>query len=114
MCGSMATGVPSVARDPSPTALTLAEPGPPLYGPPMGSSTGKRRGRRIKLPRSRGARIGIGIALVVGGILGFLPVLGFWMVPLGLAVLSVDIPWVRRQRRRLVVWWGRRRDAGRR
>jgi hypothetical protein len=40
--------------------------------------------------------------------LGFLPVLGFWMLPLGLALLSVDLPSVRRRRRKLSVWWGRR------
>jgi hypothetical protein len=30
------------------------------------------------------------------------------MVPLGLLVLSVDLPVVRRLRRRVEVWWGRR------
>src|SRR3954462_1824571 len=49
-------------------------------------------GREIPLPQSRGLRIGLGIALVLGGIVGFLPILGFWMVPLGLLVLSVDLP----------------------
>ena len=48
-------------------------------------------------------RIPIGILLVVGGFLGFLPVLGFWMVPVGVAVLSVDIPVVRRFRRNATV-----------
>ena len=55
----------------------------------------------------------IAAILVVGGLLGFLPVLGFWMVPLGLAVLAVDLPFVRRLRRRLIVWWGRRADRKR-
>jgi hypothetical protein len=64
--------------------------------------------RRITLPASRLARIAIGSTLVIAGILGFLPILGFWMVPLGLLVLSVDLPVVRRLRRRLEVWWGRR------
>lgn len=32
----------------------------------------------------------IGILLVVCGLFGFLPILGFWMIPLGLIVLSVD------------------------
>ncbi len=64
-------------------------------------------GRRISLPSSRLARIALGVALLIGGMLGFLPILGFWMIPLGLVVLSVDIPWVRRRRRRLAVWWGR-------
>lgn len=62
----------------------------------------------IRLPHSRGLRILLGAALILGGGLGFLPVLGFWMIPLGLAVLSVDLPAMRRLRRRLTVWWHRR------
>jgi hypothetical protein len=61
------------------------------------------------LPQSRPLRIGIGILLIGGGLLGFLPILGFWMIPLGLLVLSVDIPIVRRWRRQLAVWWHRDR-----
>ncbi len=70
--------------------------------------------RTIQLPRSRLIRIAIGSVLIIGGVLGFLPVLGFWMVPLGLLVLSVDLPPVRRFRRRLQVWWekNRRRRNG--
>jgi hypothetical protein len=67
---------------------------------------------RMKLPESRWLRTTIGVVLVVGGLLGFLPILGFWMVPLGLLVLSHDSPFVRRQRRRLAVWWATRK-AGR-
>lgn len=69
--------------------------------------------RELPLPRSRIARIVIGVALVLFGILGFLPILGFWMVPLGLAVLSIDIPVVRRWRRRAEVWILRRWAAWR-
>jgi hypothetical protein len=61
------------------------------------------------LPQSKPIRIGLGILLVAGGLVGFLPVLGFWMIPLGLLVLSVDIPIVRRWRRQLTVWWHRRK-----
>jgi hypothetical protein len=64
---------------------------------------------RVPLPRSRFARKLTGIALILGGILGFLPILGFWMVPLGFLVLSRDVPIVRRWRRRLGVWWAKRR-----
>ena len=63
--------------------------------------------RTLNLPTSRLIRIPIGILLIVFGFLGFLPVLGFWMIPLGLLILSVDLPIVRRWRRRLEVWWGR-------
>ena len=63
---------------------------------------------RLPLPRSRLLRILIGGGFVVFGIFGFLPVLGFWMVPLGLLILSVDIPRVRRWRRRFAVWFSRR------
>ncbi|WP_274630642.1 hypothetical protein [Arvimicrobium flavum] len=57
-------------------------------------------------------RISIGVLLVFCGLLGFLPVLGFWMIPLGLLVLSHDFALVRRWRRRLAVWWERRRRPG--
>jgi hypothetical protein len=71
--------------------------------------------RHWHLPKSRPIRIGLGISLVACGLLGFLPVLGFWMLPLGFLVLSVDIPIVRRWRRQVTVWWHRRggkTDAG--
>ncbi|MDA7949782.1 MAG: hypothetical protein MPJ78_20230 [Hyphomicrobiaceae bacterium] len=67
--------------------------------------------RTFELPRSRLIRLILGLVLIVGGLLGFLPVLGFWMIPLGLLILSVDLPVVRRWRRRLEVWWGRRRNG---
>jgi len=57
-------------------------------------------------------RILIGVLLVIGGTLGFLPVLGFWMIPLGVLVLSIDLPLARRLRRRLEVWWHRRKRNG--
>ena len=62
--------------------------------------------RRFSLPASRIARTVIGVALIIGGVLGFLPVLGFWMIPLGLLILSVDFPLVRRWRRRFTVEFG--------
>lgn len=46
-------------------------------------------------------RITIGIALLIGGIFGVFPVLGFWMLPLGLIVLSIDFPWAQRAYRYL-------------
>lgn len=67
--------------------------------------------RHWHLPKSKPIRIGLGIILVALGMLGFLPVLGFWMIPLGLLVLSVDLPIVRRWRRQVTVWWHKKRGA---
>ena len=54
--------------------------------------------RHLHLPKSKPIRIGLGILLIAGGLLGFLP------------VLSVDLPVVRRWRRQLTVWWHRKKD----
>jgi hypothetical protein len=61
----------------------------------------------MPMPGRRHHRVILGSGLVVGGIFGFLPILGFWMIPLGLVVLSVDSHYVRRSRRKLEVRWGR-------
>lgn len=46
-----------------------------------------------------GLRLVAGILLIIGGIFGFLPVLGFWMIPLGVVVASLDVrPILRRLR----------------
>lgn len=66
---------------------------------------------RIPLPKSRIARLLIGGLLVLGGCLGFLPILGFWMIPLGVLLLSHDLHIARRMRRRFSVWWHRRRNS---
>ncbi len=50
---------------------------------------GLRRGKRRIPP---GLRLFVGLLLVLGGLVGFLPILGFWMIPLGIAVASLDIP----------------------
>lgn len=64
----------------------------------------------LPLPKSRLLRILLGIVLIVLGAFGFLPILGFWMIPLGVVVLSVDIPAARRFRRWVSVAWGRFRS----
>lgn len=81
---------------------------------------------RIPMPSSLGWRIVLGILLCLGGLLWFLPLLGLWMLPLGLLVFSVDFPVARRFRRRAEVsgvplyrrfrtrigeWWGKWRSA---
>ena len=54
-----------------------------------------------------GVRSVIGAPLIVLGLFGFLPVLGFWMIPLGLALIALDVPALRRRLRR----WLDRRNA---
>ncbi|WP_313615437.1 hypothetical protein [Agrobacterium sp.] len=65
----------------------------------------------VVMPKSRYGRIAAGSLLVAGGLLGFLPVLGFWMLPLGIIVLSHDLHIVRRSRRRITIWWARRKSS---
>lgn len=48
-----------------------------------------------------GVRSVLGIVLIIAGIFGFLPILGFWMIPLGGALIALDIPPLRR---RLLAW----------
>ncbi|MFO1033114.1 MAG: hypothetical protein U1E15_03145 [Hyphomicrobiales bacterium] len=63
-------------------------------------------GKRIPMPASVVLRVALGLACIIGGFLGFLPILGYWMLPLGLLILSIDFPFVRRFRRRLTVRMG--------
>ncbi|MCK9992712.1 MAG: hypothetical protein Dbin4_01232 [Alphaproteobacteria bacterium] len=66
--------------------------------------------RSFRMPQSRTLRIAVGVVLIIGGILGFLPIVGFWMVPLGVLVLSNEFHVIRRLRRRVTVYWGRRKQ----
>jgi hypothetical protein len=38
-----------------------------------------------------GLRLVAGLLVMAGGVFGFLPVLGFWMIPLGLAIAALDV-----------------------
>lgn len=46
---------------------------------------------RIRRPEARWVRIPLGLLLILGGIFSFLPVLGIWMLPLGLLLLALDL-----------------------
>jgi hypothetical protein len=47
---------------------------------------------------------GLGLLLTLGGFFGFLPLVGFWMLPLGLALLADDVPLLRSLRSRILDW----------
>jgi hypothetical protein len=51
--------------------------------------------RRIRSPAATWTRIPVGVVLIAAGLVGFLPILGFWMVPLGLALIALDVPFMR-------------------
>ena len=68
----------------------------------------RRYYRRLMTHPHHWPRTTLGMVLVIAGTLGFLPVLGYWMIPLGLAILAVDWPWARRLSRNLISWWGQR------
>lgn len=53
---------------------------------------------RIRRTVPRGLRFVVGILIIIGGIFGFLPVLGFWMIPLGIMVAAMDV-------RLFIRWW---------
>jgi len=58
-------------------------------------------------------RLPLAILLLIGGLLGFLPVLGFWMIPLGLLILAIDLPALRPVVTTTIIrvrrWWQTRR-----
>jgi len=58
---------------------------------------------RTITPTTKIGRILVGSLLIFGGLFGFLPILGFWMIPLGLVILSQDFAIVRRFRRRWAI-----------
>jgi hypothetical protein len=69
----------------------------------------------VELPGNRAVRIGLGVLFVLLGLFfGWLPVLGYWMVPVGFLILAADIPAVRRFNRRATVrivgWWNKRKS----
>jgi hypothetical protein len=57
----------------------------------------------LRQPSARWVRIPAGLALIVGGIFSVLPLLGLWMLPLGLLLLAQDLPFLRRPMRRMLV-----------
>lgn len=67
----------------------------------------------LRRPGAGWARIPLGVALILGGFVGFLPVLGFWMLPLGALLLSEDVPFLKKPTLRALgavqQWWDRRR-----
>jgi hypothetical protein len=65
---------------------------------------GARLLRRLRHPDARLIRIPIGLLCIVGGIFSFLPVLGIWMLPLGLLLIALDVPFLRKPVAYSTIW----------
>src|SRR5262249_28846785 len=65
---------------------------------------------RLRGERAKWLRVPTGAALIGGGVLGFLPlpIVGIWMLPVGLALLAHDIPTMRRPIARLLHFTNRK------
>lgn len=70
--------------------------------------------RWIRQPGSRWVRLAVALLLIAAGFVGFLPILGFWMVPLGLLLVARDIPILRPPLARALRWAHDKWDAHRR
>lgn len=60
--------------------------------------------RWLRDPSKRGIRMVAGVALTLGGLLSFLPVLGIEMLPMGLLLLAIDVPPLRKPVGRATLW----------
>lgn len=58
-----------------------------------------------------GVRSGAGLLFIIGGVFGFLPILGFWMIPVGLFFIAMEVPALRKPMR---AWINRHKRALRR
>lgn len=47
-------------------------------------------------PSGMWVRFPLGVLFILGGFFSFLPLLGVWMLPLGILLIAVDVPPVRR------------------
>jgi len=67
----------------------------------------------LRHPARRWIRIPAALLLLAGGVLWFLPLVGFWMLPLGLILLAEDFPPLKRRlgkaAARLEAWWKKKR-----
>jgi len=62
----------------------------------------------LRKPSSKLVRIPLAVLLVLGGVLGFLPILGLWMLPLGLVLIAQDVPFLEKPTAQLLGWIERR------
>ena len=60
--------------------------------------------RWLRRPSSFPARLLVALLLIVGGLFSFLPVLGLWMLPLGLLFIAQDVPLLQKPLVKALTW----------
>jgi hypothetical protein len=58
----------------------------------------------LRKPSSMWVRIPLALLLILGGIFSILPVLGLWMLPVGLLLFAQDVPWLQPPLARMLGW----------
>jgi hypothetical protein len=58
----------------------------------------------LRAPSRFWVRLVAGILLILGGILAILPIFGLWMLPLGLALIADDVPWLKARLEQAARW----------
>jgi len=64
--------------------------------------------QKLRQPDAKWIRIPVGLLGIAGGIFSFLPVLGIWMLPLGLLLIAYDVPILRGPVAGFTIWGTRR------
>lgn len=65
----------------------------------------------LRKPEQKWVRLPSGLLLILGGLLSFLPVLGVWMLPLGILLLAEDIPLFQNLSGKMLGWIARRKPS---
>lgn len=62
----------------------------------------------LRDPKSRRIRVPLGILFITASFFFFLPVLGLWLLPVGLLLIAQDAPFLRRPVGRMTLWLERK------
>jgi hypothetical protein len=60
--------------------------------------------RWLRKPSSFAVRLVVALVLIVGGFFSFLPILGLWMLPLGLLFIAQDVPLLQKPLVKALTW----------
>ena len=61
--------------------------------------------RSLRHPDARWIRIPVGVFFILGGFIApLVPILGVWMVPIGLLLIAYDVPFLRRPVAHFTIW----------